>query len=280
MHETTATTPRVSIILPTHNGAAYIRRAIQSVREQTIKEWELIVVNDGSTDATGALVTESVATDARIRSFVFTSNKGIQKALNEGLMQSRAPLIARIDDDDVWADPRKLEKQLQYLAEHPQCVLVGTGLIVQDEQGAELYRFINPLTDAAIRARMLYRNCFSHSTVLFKKDAAMRFNGYSEAAEVLHIEDYDLWLKLGTCGEMGNIPDYAARFTSRAGALSAKNKLTQLVAQSRLTAQYKNSYPGYYASRALSLLRRLGFVLFAALPASVRGLILRCYKQL
>jgi glycosyltransferase involved in cell wall biosynthesis len=280
MHEPSLSTPRISIILPTHNGAAYIRRAIQSVREQTFKDWELLVINDGSTDATGALVTESVATDARIRSFVFTQNKGIQKALNEGLMQARGQLIARIDDDDIWADPQKLDKQLRYMAEHPRCVLVGTGLIVQNEEGVELYRFSNPLTDEAIRARMLYRNCFSHSTVLFKKEAALHFNGYSEMDEALHIEDYDLWLKLGTYGEMGNIPDYAVRFTHRSGAISAQHKLVQLARQARLTSQYKTQYPGYPMSRALSLLRRIGFSIFGILPHSLQLLLLAVYKKI
>lgn len=272
--------PLISVILPTHNGARFIRRAIESVRAQTLKDWELIVVNDGSTDATGSLVTEIGSVEPRIRSLHFQQNKGIQKALNEGLLQARGEYIARIDDDDVWVDPQKLEKQIRYFAEHPECVLVGTGLIVQDEDGDELYRFLNPMSDAEIRRRILYRNCFSHSAVLFKKSAAMTFNGYDESEMVRHTEDYDLWLKLGTIGTMVNLPEYSVRFTSRPGAISSVNKLEQFKHQLSITRAYQGRYPGYIGARVRSLLRLWLYQCFGLLvPTSLQTWIMSYYKK-
>lgn len=272
--------PIISIILPTHNGAKFIRRAIESVRAQSLKDWELIIVNDGSTDTTGTLITEIGSIDSRIRIILFTENKGIQKALNEGLIQAKAEYIARIDDDDVWSDQKKLEKQLAYMTSHPDCVLVGTGLIVQDEQGNELYRFLNPAEDEQIRSLILYRNCFSHSTVLFKKSAAMKFSGYDESEATKHTEDYDLWLKLGTIGTFANLPEYAVRFTSRLGAISNTNKLSQFRKQLALTKSYQGKYPNYLANRLKSQLRYDLYWLFGKLiPARAQDWFIRFYKR-
>lgn len=272
--------PSVSIILPTHNGAKFIRRAIESVRAQSIKDWELIVINDGSTDSTGTLVTEIGSIDNRIRVILFTENKGIQKALNEGLIQAKADHVARIDDDDVWADSKKLEKQLAFMATHPNCVLVGTGIIVQDEQGNELYRFLNPVKDQQIRSRIIYRNCFSHSTVLFRKSAAMKFNGYDESEATKHAEDYDLWLKLGTIGIFENLPEYAVRFTTRAGAISNSNKLDQFRKQLAITKSYEGRYPNYCSNRFKSQLRYGLYWLFGKLvPARTQDWFVSYYKR-
>ena len=270
----------VSILLPTHNGARFIRRAIESVRAQTFRDWELIVINDGSSDATGSLVAEIAAVDARIRVISLGSNKGIQKALNEGLMQAKTDLIARIDDDDVWSDQRKLEKQLSFLRENPTCVLVGTGMIVQDEEGNELYKFLNPVSDADIRQQILYRNCFSHSTVMFRKAVAMQFGGYDEREAVLHIEDYDLWLKLGTVGTFANLAEYSVRFTSRAGAISNTNKLLQLKRQFAPTTRYAQKYPQYRLNPLKSMFRYCSYWLFGALiPARLQSILIRYYKR-
>ena len=274
--------PLVSILLPTHNGARFIRRSIESIRSQTFKDWELIVVNDGSTDATGALVSEIAAIDKRIRLIRFETNKGIQKALNEGLIQAKGELIARLDDDDVWADPEKLKKQIEYLAAHPDCVLVGTGVIVQNEAGDELYRFLNPVSDEKIRRRLLYRNCFSHSSVLFRRSAAMKFSGYDESEATLHTEDYDLWLKLGTVGKLANLAEYLVRFTSRAGAISNNNKLAQLRRQLAITGKYGSSttYRGYPASRIKSYLRYALYWTFGKfVPARTQEMFIRFYKR-
>lgn len=274
------TPPRVSIILPTHNGARTVRAAIESVRQQSLKEWELIVINDGSTDHTGALVTEIAGIDQRIRIVRFDRNQGIQKALNEGLLQARASYIARIDDDDLWSDAKKLSLQVRYLDEHPECVLVGTGVIVQDAAGNELYRFLNPETDAEIRAAMLYRNCFSHSAVMFRKDAALHFNGYDEGERVRHLEDYDLWLKLGTRGSLANLPIYAIRFTSDSSTISGQHKLEQLKRQLSVAAPYCSAYPGAALAHAKAYLRFLAYAAFRRVtPKAVQDWLISLYKR-
>lgn len=273
-------TPSVSILLPTYNGARFIARAIDSVRAQSFKDWELIVIIDGSTDATSAIVNQYMAKDGRIKIAASQKNLGIQKSLNVGLGIANGELIARIDDDDEWTQVSKLEEQVEYLTTHPDCVLVGTGMIVVDESGKELYRFLNPLTDAEIRTQITYRNCFSHSTVLFKRSAAQAVGFYSEESTALHVEDYDLWLKMGKIGTFANLPRYSVRFTQRAKALSSLHKLAQLKKQLWITCNYQKIYPRFYRNRIKSYLRLILYTLLGPfIPAGIKSKLVELYKQ-
>lgn len=275
-----------SVLLPTYNGERFIGRAIESVLWQSERELELIVIDDGSTDRTGALVRARAEQDPRVR-YIKQANQGIQAALNAGLRLAQGDYVARIDDDDVWEDPLKLQKQLRYIEEHPDCVLVGTAMIIQDETGAELFRFQNPQTDAQIRRALLYRNCFSHSTVLFKRAAALKFGGYDEAEATRFAEDYDLWLKLGTIGSLANLPDHCVRFTVRSGSvsstLSVANKIIQFTHQLAIAKIYRGNaaYGSYVTSRIKSYLRLWLYQAFGAIvPVSLQTRFLRWYKAI
>ena len=142
--------PSISIVLPTYNGARTIAQAVESVLAQTHAGWELLVVDDGSTDGTAVLVAGYVAKDSRIRYLKSEANMGIQKTLNKGLHEAQGKYVARIDDDDVWIDAGKLAAQLAYMEANPACVLVGTGVVVADGEGKELFRYLLPETDVEI----------------------------------------------------------------------------------------------------------------------------------
>lgn len=268
--------PRISIILPTHNGERFIARAIKSVQAQTFTDWELLIIDDGSD------VPPAAVDDVRVKSIRFEKNQGIQHALAEGLNRAQGEYIARIDDDDEWCDNNKLQSQLDYFTAHSDCVLVGTGLIVVNEQGRELYRFLNPQTDAKIRSEILYRNCFSHSTVMFKKSSAMQFGGYGESEAVRHVEDYDLWLKLGTIGSFANLPEYSVRLTARSTSISGQHKLLQFKNQLAITGLYKSnaSYKSYSTNRLKSYLRYLLYFTFGSLvPLKLQNSFIKRYKN-
>jgi len=266
----------VSIILPTHNGARWIGSAIKSVLSQTYENFELIIIDDGSTDGTEAAVNS--VSDSRVRYVKNETNVGIQRSLNRGLLEAHGAFIARIDDDDVWIDSHKLEKQARYFENHPECVLVGTSVVVADEEGKELFRFQPPMTDEAIRGRMLTRNCFTHSSVMFRRSAVRTLEGYSEDESVKHLEDYDLWLRLGTIGTLANLPDYAVRFALRAGGLSSRNRADQYRRDIALIRKFKTKYPNYVRGFITAHARLWAYRLFAALP--FRNSLLRLYKSL
>jgi len=271
---------KISIILPTFNGGKYIKIAIESIMSQSFSEWELLVIDDGSTDNTKDIVTEYINKDERISYIKNEVNLGIQKTLNKGLKESKGEYIARIDDDDEWIDKDKLQKQFEFLGSNPNYILVGTGVIVINEKGDELFRYLLPETDKEIRNKILSKNCFVHSSVLFKKNVSLNFNGYSEEEIVRHIEDYDLWLKLGTIGKFANLPIYAVKFTQREGSISSRNKLNQFNKNIILIKNYKNKYPYYLGSLFFCYIRIYAYFIISNIPSFLKNKIIKIYKRI
>lgn len=276
----TSEKPRVSVLLPTHNGAAWIMRAIESVLGQTYSDLELIVINDASTDNTESVVEQFVHKDKRVVYVKNETNLGIQKTLNRGLQLARGEYIARVDDDDIWAENDKLERQVAFLDVNPDYVLLGTGTIVCNEKGEELFRFLAPETDEGVRKKILFKNCFTHSSVLFRKDRVLEMGGYHEDETSRHVEDYELWLRLGTVGRLGNLPFYAVRFTLRAGAIGARYKMTQLKNALTLTKMYKQYYHRYLLALCFGYIRYIAYALVEKMPISLQRHIFRMYKKL
>lgn len=270
----------VSVILPTYNGVKYIKRAIESVLAQSFFDWELIIVDDGSSDNTEDIAKEYAGKDQRITYIKNDINLGIQKSLNKGLKEAKGKYIARIDDDDEWIDKDKLKKQVEFLNNNPDYALVGTSAIVVNEDGKELFRYLLPETDQDIRNKLLMKNCFVHSSVLFRKEAVLKFNGYSEEEDVKHLEDYDLWLKLGTVGKLANLPIYAVKFMLRDESISSVNKLDQLKKDLILTKEFKTKYPNYIQSLAFGYLRLYSFKIFNLISPLLKNKILKFYKEL
>lgn len=264
----------VSIILPTLNGVPCIHRAVESVIAQSYTDWELIVVDDGSTED----IARALPQDARIRYLKNDTNQGIQRSLNRGLAEARGKYIARIDDDDVWSDAAKLSTQVAFLESHPDHILVGTGVVIADESGLELQRYHLPLSDAAIRSKMLRKNCFVHSSVVFRNTGIR----YSQEKNAYHAEDYELWLRLGREGKLANLPMYAVTYTAREGSLTSRNRRIQAWRILKLAWQYRSLYPHAVFGIVIAMVRYLFFVSQAIIPfpSSIRYLIQKKQKSM
>lgn len=242
----------VSIVLPTYNGVRWIRRAIESVLTQTFTDWELMVLDDGSTEDISSLI----PSDPRIIYIKYDTNTGIQRTLNRGLERARGKYIARIDDDDVWYDSQKLAHQVAFLDSHPEHVLVGTGVVVVNEGGKELTRYLLPVSDERIRWNILQKNCFIHSSVMYRREKFL----YSESKKTRHAEDYDLWLRLGLEGKLANLPSYSVRFMARTNSLTARNRRIQAWHVLQCVWRYRHFYPRPWKGLCIGMIRYLFFL--------------------
>ncbi len=264
--------PIVSIVLPTYKDAPYLGNAIQSVLGQSFSDWELIVVDDGLSPQSRLVVDTFMKQDPRIVLVSNPENCGIQRSLNRGIAQARGKYIARIDDDDVWIDTKKLQTQVTFLNEHPAFVLVGTDATTCDEYGTDLSNYSMPKNDFEIRNRILFKNCFLHSSVLIRKTALDSVGGYGESRKVRHVEDYDLWLRLGTVGKFANLDVKSVRLMIHSGSITARHRVKQARKDILLAIRYRHAYPHFLFGLTVSCLRLVFFSAHAIVPIPKKAL--------
>ncbi len=215
---------RVSVILPVRNGGGYLVGAVESILSQTFRDFELLAIDDGSTDgAVDAL--HAAARDARLRR-IDSGGKGLAHALNLGLKASRADLVARMDADDL-ALPERLARQVAFLDAHPEIAVLGAQAAFIDANGAltgEQTHFPTAARDVA--AALLSRGCVvKHPTVLARKSAILAAGGYRSA--FVPAEDFDLWLRVAECAGVANLPDVLLRYRIHAAQTSSGVNLRQ-----------------------------------------------------
>lgn len=208
--------PLISVVLPAYNAERYVGLAIRSILAQTEPDFELIVLNDGSTDGTLAAIRQAVGGDARGR-IVDRGNVGIVRTLNEGIEMARGALIARMDADDI-ARPERFARQRAHLEAHPACVALGSRVLLIDPEGLPLMEMIDERTHAEIdAANLAYTSSFiCHPSVMMRRQAVLDVGGYRPEYE--SAEDLDLFLRLAEVGEVANLPevllDYRQHFNS------------------------------------------------------------------
>lgn len=185
--------PKVSILMAVYNGMPYVRYTLDSLLQQTLREFELVVVDDGSTDESPGVLAEYASKDSRIRVLRNERNLKLPASLNRGLRACRAALVARADADDLY-EPDRLERQLQVMESQPETGVLGAEGWEIDPNGKLLTRFECPASDGLIRLILPFRCCLSHPVVMYRRDLILEAGGYSQ--EFLRVEDYDLWARL------------------------------------------------------------------------------------
>ena len=203
---------------------------------------------------------------SRIVHNVNETNLGLQRTLNLGLALAKGGLLARIDNNDEWSDPEKLRDQVSFLNTNPDHALVGTGVIVVNEQGSEILRHLLPWIDEDIRSKLLFKNCFIHSSVVFRKSPVIALGGYSIPPDTRHVEDYDLWLRLGRTTKMANLNRHSVRLRLRAGSISAENKIDQLRKDLKLAILNRRFYPRAFSGILFCRIRVVLYRFFSAVP--------------
>ena len=191
----------VTVLMPAYNAEDYIADAIQSVLDQTYTDFELLIVNNGSTDRTEAIVRSF--TDTRIK-LLDEPKKGIAQALNTGLKHSTSEYVARFDADDICY-PQRLKEQYKFMLSNPAYTICGTACDYIDMHGNYVFTY-QPQGYTHDSIRHINRSScpFIHSSVMYKKESILNNGGYSENAH--HFEDHMLWLKILREGKAVNLP--------------------------------------------------------------------------
>lgn len=193
--------PTVSILMGIYNtpDPRILQKAVESIRRQTFTDWQWIICDDGSTDTTHGTIRSLIQGDDRIRLIHNDINKGLAASLNHCLKYAEGKYIARMDADD-GCDPRRLEKQVQFLDAHPEYHLVGTAAELFDEHGVWGQRGMPEIPG---RKDFLWGSPFIHPTIMIRREALLQVHGYRVAGETRRTEDYDLFMRLYTAGYQG-----------------------------------------------------------------------------
>lgn len=227
--------PAVSVILPVYNAERYLLAALQSISNQTYEDFELIVIDDGSTDGSLEILQSYCKSESRLR-IISRENRGLVDTLNEAIPLCRGEWIARMDADDISL-PQRLEKQLQWAIDN-QAVLCGGGIQGIDENGTFLPgSALNfPVTRDGVNATLLFESAFAHPAVIIRKDVIAKFL-YSK--EAVHAEDYELWTRIALSGlNTTNLPEVVLLYRVHQMQISQAKATAQNNAALRIAEKY------------------------------------------
>jgi hypothetical protein len=224
----------VSVLLPVWNGERFLATAIDSITAQTYHAFELLIIDDGSTDGSAAIVRARAGHDPRIV-LLERPHAGIADALNAGIAAARGVYLARMDADDSAA-PTRLARQVAHLDAHPGCVAVGSAIEVIDADGVSLGIMRFPAGHAAILGALIGGGTgLAHPSVVMRRTAVVDAGGYRD--RFFPSEDLDLWLRLRHYGEFENLADPLLRYRRHQAAVGVRERGRQLAMAGAVTAE-------------------------------------------
>jgi glycosyltransferase involved in cell wall biosynthesis len=215
--------PVISVVMSVYNGKKYLRESIDSILNQSCKDFEFIIVNDGSNDGSLEIVFEYQASDRRIM-IVNQSNIGLTRSLNRGIKLAAGQYIARQDADDISV-PTRLEKQLNYIKNCPELAMVGCLSDVFTADGIVRKCRVLKLSSRGIKQYLASRNLFMHGAVMMRKSCLAKVGFYREFFR--HSQDYDLWLRLSQYFDIDILPEHLYQYRVTPQAISVSQWLTQ-----------------------------------------------------
>lgn len=227
---------KVSVIMGVYNGEEHLSKAINSILNQTFKDFELIICDDGSKDNSLQIIEGAQAKDPRIKLIKNMKNKGLAASLNECLKLSKSQYIARMDSDDISHNTR-LDKQINFLEKNPQIAVLGGNALLMNESGIYGERKIKNNFN---KVNVFKRSFFIHPTVMIRREALEKVGGYTVAEHTYRTEDYDLWCKLVEAGYKGhNLNDFLLDYREDSNSYSKRKFVYRLDAYKLRKEWYK-----------------------------------------
>lgn len=213
--------PIVTVLLPVYNGAAYLEEAIKSIQKQSYKNWELLIINDGSKDQTITICHKFTQKDPRIKLIDNKKHLGLIKSLNLGLKLAKGEYVARQDADD-FSLPNRIMRQVDFLKKNKEYGLICSTFMVKTEDGKIIKITALPTDDYEIKLSMLFFNPITHGAVMLRKNVLEK-NNLQYEGENLHCEDYGLWVKMIPHTKFKIIAEPLYQWTVAKDGITAKN---------------------------------------------------------
>jgi len=221
--------PLVTVLMPVYNGEKHLAEAVQSILDQTYRNFEFLVMDDGSTDGSAEIIASFK--DERIMLNRAENNEGITKTLNRGIGIAKGFYIARMDCDDI-SHPQRLMRQVNFLEEHPETGVLGTAIEQIKKNGpGKTKRW--PATDAEIKINMLFQNPLYHPTVMVRREALANTR-YPESMR--YAQDYSLWTALSPVTRFANLPEALLRYRTHPGQVT-KTKAAEQATNARIVRE-------------------------------------------
>jgi len=247
--------PKISIITITKNRAGFISKAILSAQNQSFTDWELLVSDDDSNDATEGIIRAFMTTDSRIRYCRNSPALGISGNRNSALTKASGEYIAVLDSDDYWLDNDKLQKQIDFLEHNSEYVLIGSNIKIVDEKGNFMKETIFATEDTEIRKKILKDNQIPHSSALIRKNAIDKIGGYDEKLSC--VEDLDLFLQLGKLGKFKNLKEITTAYTRHISGTSHTRKISMAGNHLMIVLKNFHKYPRWFQAMCWAKFRLL-----------------------
>lgn len=263
----------VSVVIPAYNAAGFITKTLDSVRVQTFTDYEIIVVDDGSTDNTSEIVNNYIYTYSIVGKCIRQNNKKIAGARNTGIKAARGEYIALLDHDDLWY-PDKLAVVLNEFNLHPGADLICHNMfMVKNGKNLGILK-TGPASSDMYKKLLFTRSLLSPSATVFKKDKAVEIGGFRENPEFITVEDYDFWMRFSKVAKFYFITKILGEYSIVENGASRKidyhHKNIEFLLRDHFASYFKNN-PGFF--NKIKMRKRISVVYRSALHLMIK------YKQ-
>jgi glycosyltransferase involved in cell wall biosynthesis len=254
---------KISVLMSAYNSDKYIDKTINSILTQSYKNFEFIIVDDGSTDNTLDILKKYSKQDKKIKLIINNKNLGLTKSLNKALKLSKSKYIARIDADDLSLENR-LQKQFDYLEENKDIAACGTQGIYIDENNKELGKKLLPTSYKNIKNKLIFNNQFIHSSLFIRKSVLDKVGVYNEKFRTS--QDYELMLRIAEKNKVTNLDIALVKWRVHNNSISWTSKKQEIDAlKARCFAITKYNYPKL---KGLSII--LARIIWMFVPLSIK----------
>ena len=264
--------PLVTVLMPVYNAERFLSEAIDSILQQSLTDFEFLIIDDGSTDSSREIINSYK--DPRIRLVQNETNLGITASLNKGIQLARASLIARMDADDI-SYPERLQKQYDYLRTHPDCALLSTSARVITEDKQTVY--IDKINSRYFYYNLTFTSPIFHPTVMYVKKAVQAVGMYT----VPYSEDFELFWHMSRQYKIDNLPEVLLDYRNNSQSLHQVNKKREYDdAAFNQTVRNLRYYAGHEYSMSKECVRCLQFEIDPLVEQQDIASIVKCFQQL